>query len=171
MLKQFQCHLIKHVQCLYSNNYQSQAFHGHFQIILFQWSLWRSIYSSNTNSCKLKCLNSKSWFVKLCGNDRLSNIWPKYILLSSLKFSRCQLSKQGADRSIKVTTLSKQICIKNKINLSSVNWKFKEDLEQVLTSLNGSNLKSAPFNWNYCWNKSKQFKNCFIYCPKLNKGT
>ena len=46
---------------------------------------------------------------------------------------------------------------------------LKEDLEQVLTSLNGSNLKSATFNWNYCWNKSKQFKNCFIYCPKLNK--
>ena len=46
---------------------------------------------------------------------------------------------------------------------------LKEGLEQVLTSLNGSNLKSAPFNWNYCLNKSKQFKNCFIYCPKLNK--
>ena len=29
------------------------------------------------------------------------------------------------NRSIKVTTPSKQICIKNKVNLSSVNWKFK----------------------------------------------
>ena len=77
--------------------------------------------------------------------------------------------EQGADRSIKVTTLSKQICIKNKINLSSVNWKFKRTSGTSLTSLNGSNLKSALFNWNYCWNKSKQFKNCFIYCPKLNK--
>ena len=33
----------------------------------------------------------KSGFVKWCTNDRLSNIWPKYILLSSLKFSSCQL--------------------------------------------------------------------------------
>ena len=57
---------------------------------------------------------------KWCGNDRLSNIWPKYILLSSLKNFKLS-AEQGADRSIKVTTLSKQICIKNKINLSSVN--------------------------------------------------
>jgi len=77
--------------------------------------------------------------------------------------------EQGADRPIKVTTLCKQICIKNKINLSSVNWKFKRTSGTSLTSLNGSNLKSALFNWNYCWNKSKQFKNCFICCPKLNK--
>ena len=68
-------------------------------------------------------LNLKSGFVKWCSNDRLSNIWPKYILLSSLKFSSCQLSEQGSassDRSIKVTNSSKQICIKNKISLSSV---------------------------------------------------
>ena len=33
----------------------------------------------------------KSGLVKWCSNARLSNIWPKYLLLSSLKFSSCQL--------------------------------------------------------------------------------
>ena len=66
--------------------------------------------------------NSKSDFekIKWSGIDRLSNIWPKYILLSSWKIFKLS-AKQGADRSLKMTTLSKQICIKNKINLSSVN--------------------------------------------------
>ena len=75
--------------------------------------------------------------------------------------------EQGADRPIKVTTLCKQICIKKKSICQVSIESLKEDLEQVLTSLNELNLKSTPFNWNYYWNKSKQFKNCFIYCPKI----
>ena len=77
--------------------------------------------------------------------------------------------EQGADSLIKVTILSKQICIKNKINLSSVNWKFKRRSGTSFNLSQWIKFKICPFNWNYCLNKSKQFKNCFIYCPKLNK--
>ena len=70
-------------------------------------------------------------------------------------------------RSIKVTTPGKQICIKNKVNLSSVNWKFKRRSGTSFNLSQWIKFKICLLQLNYSWNKSKQFKNCFIYCPKI----
>ena len=116
----------------------------------------------------------KSGFVKWCGNDRLSNIWPKYILLSSLKFSSCQLSEQGSassDRSIKVTNSSKQICIKNKISLSSVTWKFKRRSGTSFNLSQWIKFKICHFQLKLLLKQIKTVQKLFQFCPKLNNRT
>ena len=120
------------------------------------------------------CQSFKSGFVKWCGNDRLSNIWPKYILLSSLKFSSCQLSEQGSassDRSIKVTNSSKQICIKNKISLSSVTWKFKRRSGTSFNLSQWIKFKICHFQLKSLLKQIKTVQKLFQFCPKLNNKT
>ena len=54
-------------------------------LVLDSPSCWNSTLQD------FELLGVKSGLAKWCSNDRLSNIWPKYILLSSLKFSSSQL--------------------------------------------------------------------------------
>ena len=73
--------------------------------------------------------------------------------------------EQGADRSIKVTTLSKQICIKNKINLSSVNWKFKRRSGTSFILSQWIKLKICPLQLKLLLKQIKTVQKLFHILP------
>ena len=73
--------------------------------------------------------------------------------------------EQGANRSIKVTTLSKQICIKNKINLSSVNWKFKRRSGTSFNLSQWIKFKICPLQLKSLFKQIKTVQKLFHILP------
>ena len=74
-------------------------------------------------------------------------------------------------RSIKVTTPSKQICIKNKVNLSSVNWKFKRRSGTSFNLSQWIKFKICHFQLKLLLKQIKTVQKLFQFCPKLNNKT
>ena len=92
------------------SHFLTQIWKVRYHIFFLFWvigSNWRkSLLPQESYYCLIK-----SAFVKWCSNDCLSNFWPNYVLLSSLKIFKLS-AEQSANRSIKGTTLSRQICLK-----------------------------------------------------------
>ena len=106
----------------------------------------------------------KSGFVKWC-RTIVSVISGPSIFCSVLWNFQAVSWEQGADRSIKVTTLSKQICIKNKINLSSVNWKFKRRSGTSFILSQWIKLKICPLQLKLLLKQIKTVQKLFHILP------
>ena len=75
------------------------------------------------------------------------------------------LAEQGADGSLKVTTLSKQLFINNKINLSSVNWKFKRRSGTSFNLSQWIEFKTCPLSVKLLLKQIKTVQKLFQILP------
>ena len=96
--------------------------------LISSWYYRLFLYYCIPNPILSFCSFAKRAFVK-CAVMNVSAISGPTIFCSVLKNFQAVSWAGCRHRSIKVTIPSKHICIRNKVNLSSVNWKFKRRSE------------------------------------------